>query len=48
MTTKTNVNITLDKNIIHLIDMDRGQVPRSSFINSILSKFFKKNQAIFD
>ncbi len=48
MTNKSNVNITLDKEIIRLIDMDRGQKPRSSFINSVLLKFFKKNHEIFD
>ncbi len=48
MTTKTNLNITLDKELIQLIDSDRGQAPRSSFINAILIKFFKKNHAIFD
>jgi hypothetical protein len=48
MATKTNLNITLDKELIKLIDTDRGQTPRSSFINSILSKFFKKSHQIFD
>jgi len=48
MSNKTNVNITLDKELIRLVDMDRGQVPRSSFINKVLSKFFKKSHEIFD
>ncbi len=48
MATKTNLNVTLDKNVVRMIDMDRGQRPRSSFINSILSKFFKKNLEVFD
>ena len=48
MATKTNVNVTLDKDVIHMIDMDRGQQPRSSFINSVLAKFFKKNLGVFD
>ena len=48
MATKTNVNITLDQEIIRLIDMDRGQTPRSSFINLILGKFFKKSHEVFD
>ena len=48
MSNKSNVNITLDKDVIRLVDMDRGQQPRSSFINSILSKFLKKNKVIFD
>ena len=48
MANKTNVNITLDKDLVRLIDMDRGQKPRSSFINAVLSKFFKKDRAIFD
>ncbi len=48
MANKTNLNITLDKNIIKLIDTDRGQTPRSSFINSILSKFFKKSHEAFN
>ena len=48
MATKTNVNITLDKEVIKQIDMDRGQMPRSSFINKILSRFFKKSYKVFD
>ena len=48
MSNKTNLNITLDKDLIRLIDMDRGQAPRSSFINGVLSKFFKKSHEVFD
>ena len=48
MAAKTNVNVTLDKDVIRMIDMDRGQQPRSSFINSVLAKFFKKNLDVFD
>ena len=48
MASKTNLNITLDKELIRLIDTDRGQTPRSSFINAILSKFFKKSHQVFD
>ncbi len=48
MANKTNLNITLDKEVIKQIDMDRGQAPRSSFINAILLKFLKKNHDIFD
>ena len=48
MTTKTNVNVTLDKDVVRMIDMDRGQQPRSSFINSVLSRFFKKSLDAFD
>ncbi|MBI3601600.1 MAG: hypothetical protein HY209_01715 [Candidatus Omnitrophica bacterium] len=48
MLSKTNLNITLDKDLIRIIDTDRGQTPRSSFINSILSRFFKKSHEIFD
>lgn len=48
MATKANVNITLDKEVIKMIDMDRGQLPRSSFINTILAKFFHKNHKVFD
>ena len=48
MATKTNVNVTLDKDIVRMVDMDRGQQPRSSFINSVLSRFFKKNLGVFD
>ncbi len=48
MATKTNLNITLDKEVIKQIDMDRGQMPRSSFINTILAKFFKKSHEVFD
>jgi hypothetical protein len=45
---KTNLNITVDKELVRLIDMDRGQAPRSSFINNILLKFFKKSHEVFD
>ena len=48
MATKTNINITLDKELIRLIDMDRGQKPRSSFINMVLSMFLKKKLEAFD
>ena len=48
MSNKTNVNITLDRDLIKVIDADRGQTPRSSFINLVLLKFFKKSHAIFD
>ena len=45
---KTHINITLDETLLKWIDMDRGQEPRSSFINKILSKIFDKNKALFD
>jgi hypothetical protein len=48
MQTKAHVNITLDSTILDWIDRLRGQSPRSSFINSILSRFCQKEQAIFD
>ena len=45
---KTHINLTLDQSIIHWIDMDRGQLPRSTFINRVLDKVSKKNLALFD
>lgn len=48
MSAKTNLNITLDKDIIRMIDIDRGQEPRSTFINRILAMALKESQDIFD
>jgi len=39
--TKKKVDITLDIEIIDKIDKDRGDVPRSTYINSILKRILK-------
>ena len=43
-----HVNITLDESLLHWIDMDRGQIPRSTFINRVLAKISKKHLDLFD
>jgi hypothetical protein len=48
MSAKTNLNITLDKTLIRMIDIDRGQEPRSTFINRVLAVVLKKSQETFD
>ena len=48
MSKKAHVNITLDESVLRWIDMDRGQEPRSSFINHVLARLFKKHQQLFD
>ncbi len=45
---KIHVNVTLDPGILQWIDMDRGQEPRSTFINKILKKISTKHQKLFD
>ncbi|MBF0478316.1 MAG: hypothetical protein HQL26_02435 [Candidatus Omnitrophica bacterium] len=48
MGNKSNLNITLDKKIIYSVDLCRGQLPRSTFINKILDEALKKEQDAFD
>ena len=45
---KTHINITLDSQLLNWIDSLRGQEPRSTFINLILSKFYAKTKGLFD
>lgn len=40
--TKTNITITLDKEILSWVDNTRDLIPRATFINSILEKSVKK------
>ena len=48
MTSKAHVNITVDSQVLRWIDTLRGQHPRSTFINKILSTFCAKSKAVFD
>lgn len=45
---KEHVNITLDSDVLKWLDTLRGQKPRSTFINSVLSRFCSKSQKLFD
>lgn len=38
---KVRFSISLDEKIVNLIEKKRGDVPRSTFINSILMEHFK-------
>jgi len=42
--TKKKADITLDIEIIDKIDKDRGDIPRSTYINGILKKALKLNK----
>ena len=48
METKAHVNLTLDPDLLKWIDMDRGQMPRSTFINQILSRIFTRRLKNFN
>jgi hypothetical protein len=48
MHTKAHINVTLDAKVLRWIDTLRGQAPRSTFINNVLSRFCAKSQAVFD
>ena len=48
MHSKAHINITVDSTLLRWIDQLRGQYPRSTFINQVLSKFCQKETAIFD
>lgn len=48
MSQKTHINITLDSTVIQWIDILRGQQPRSTFINRMLSKHCDKAQDMFN
>ena len=45
---KAHINITLDTSLLDWVDRFRGQKPRSSFINQVLSKFCRKEMEVFD
>lgn len=48
MTYKAHINLTVDPAIVSWIDTLRGQEPRSTFINRILSIICSKSQKAFD
>ena len=48
METKAHVNLTLDPGLLKWIDMDRGQTPRSTFINQVLSRVFTRRLKDFN
>ena len=48
MHNKAHINITVDSPVLTWIDRLRGQHPRSTFINQILSKFCQKETRDFD
>ena len=48
METKMHVNLTLDPGLLKWIDMDRGQTPRSTFINQVLSLVFTRRMKTFN
>lgn len=41
--TKKKADITLDIEVINKIDNDRGDIPRSTYINNILKRTLKIN-----
>lgn len=48
MSYKAHINLTVDPSIISWIDTLRGQEPRSTFINRILSIICSKSQKVFN
>ena len=48
MTTKTHINLTLDPQLLRWIDMDRGQSPRSTFVNKVLHHVFARGLKNFN
>ncbi|MBI1869898.1 MAG: hypothetical protein HYS07_01750 [Chlamydiae bacterium] len=48
MISKSHINVTIDQSILRWIDAFRGQTPRSTFINQLLSSLSRKSKAIFD
>ena len=44
---KEQINLTLDPSVVNWIDTFRGQAPRSTFINNVLSKVRVETQQIF-
>ncbi len=45
---KEHINITLDGSVLNWVDTLRGQKPRSTFINHVLSRVCHKTQATFN
>ena len=45
---KEHLNLTLDVSVVNWIDMFRGQVPRSTFINRVLSKIYAETRQVFN
>lgn len=48
MKAKSHINVTIDQQILQWIDTLRGQMPRSTFINKVLSKLSRRSKDIFD
>ena len=48
MQSKAHINITVDSPVLNWIDRLRGQNPRSTFINQVLSKFCQERTEVFD
>ncbi len=48
MDRKSHINITLDNRLVSWVDTLRGQSPRSTFINHVLSRFYVQTQHLFD
>jgi len=48
MMRKSHINVTIDQAILHWVDALRGQAPRSTFINRLLSSLSKQSKDIFD
>ncbi len=48
MINKLHVNLTMDRTILEWVDALRGQMPRSAFINKLLSKLSKQSKDVFD
>ena len=48
MSKKTHINLTVDSSILNWIDTLRGQEPRSTFINHILSIICGKAKKAFN
>ena len=45
---KAHINITVDSPVLNWIDRLRGQSPRSTFINQVLSKFCREKTDVFN
>jgi hypothetical protein len=48
MDRKSHINITVDNRLLSWVDTLRGQSPRSTFINHVLSRFYTQTQNLFD
>ena len=45
---KSHINVTIDESILQWLDTLRGQIPRSAFINRLLSGLSRKSKSVFD